>query len=625
MVQEELAVKGSKTQFPAHLSSSRSTLLPFSKASDGDDMLDDSDLDLHQQSKFNTTELNAYRKFRKNQVQERVDRLLQDPFDPMLDMEAELSKVISISPPLVSIHSQEGIFDDEIQAMESKLYDSISHQQFDQAANHARQLSQTQLEDSAAVLQVNARFYNAFSTKDYDEMQSVWLPSSQECVLIHPSHAPILGTSSILSNWKAMFASSASQFQSTVMEPQNIRIKVYGASAIVTCQEHVYSKRTTSGRKSLTTALDDVNDTDEEDEEEPKRTLINQCQATNLFRKCQDDGRWYLVHHHGSLHADSRVAKRVFRSHNGLNTKSKNKKRSKSRQRGRSLIADALESSQSSKDESRKQQEGEPEDEHDLMASILGLVKTGPLIGNDDDSAAKDNKKGTSLSELLGGMFGPPSDDVGDLSDLLGGGADGIGNPGGLGGGPGSGGKAFIRVISTSSSSDDEDDNDEEDIIFSEEEDDNDDEDEGPTIIHLTGGSSRIQGFDDSFKKAIIKPSSNSNGENNKSGGESTPKMSGKAGSNHNNSSREESSALRQSCIQALRKLAQQGALSPKQKRVLQTDIITCSARGEYSLVEVAYDLLIGESDGQDMDATEEEFADQCRVLAANLLDEEDP
>lgn len=67
----------------------------------------------------------------------------------------------------------------------------------------------------------------------------------------------------------------------------------------------------------------------------------------------------------------------------------------------------------------------------------------------------------------------------------------------------------------------------------------------------------------------------------------------------------------------------QSGFDLPKQKRVLLTDIITCSARGEFSLVEVAYELLCGE--GDDKDAAEEEFSDQCRVLAQQLENPQTP
>mmetsp|Transcript_24612 Transcript_24612/g.29698 ORF Transcript_24612/g.29698 Transcript_24612/m.29698 type:complete len:188 (-) Transcript_24612:149-712(-) len=77
--------------------------------------------------------------------------------------------------------------------------------------------------------------------------------------------------------------------------------------------------------------------------------------------------------------------------------------------------------------------------------------------------------------------------------------------------------------------------------------------------------------------------------------------------------------ALRQNCISALRKLCTQGSISQKQKRLLLTDIISCSAKGEFSMVEVAYELLC--SEGEDEDAAEEDFADQCRVFASALPD----
>lgn len=75
--------------------------------------------------------------------------------------------------------------------------------------------------------------------------------------------------------------------------------------------------------------------------------------------------------------------------------------------------------------------------------------------------------------------------------------------------------------------------------------------------------------------------------------------------------------ALRQNCISALRKLCTQGSISHNQKRLLLTDIISCSAKGEFSMVEVAYELLCGE--GDDKDAAEEDFADQCRVFSSSL------
>ena len=78
----------------------------------------------------------------------------------------------------------------------------------------------------------------------------------------------------------------------------------------------------------------------------------------------------------------------------------------------------------------------------------------------------------------------------------------------------------------------------------------------------------------------------------------------------------------------ALRKLCEKGLLSQKHKRILLTDIISCSAKGEFSVVEVAYELLLcGEEDcatemeptSKVKDVAEEEFAEQCRVFATSL------
>jgi hypothetical protein len=82
-------------------------------------------------------------------------------------------------------------------------------------------------------------------------------------------------------------------------------------------------------------------------------------------------------------------------------------------------------------------------------------------------------------------------------------------------------------------------------------------------------------------------------------------------------SSADEKDDLRQKCIATLRKLSESGQLSPAQKRVLFTDIITSSARGESSMVETAYELLCtGSGVGENGLVGLEDFTEQCRVFA---------
>lgn len=156
---------------------------------------------------------------------------------------------------------------------------------------------------------------------------------------------------------------------------------------------------------------------------------------------------------------------------------------------------------------------------------------------------------------------------------------------------------------------------------------DDDDDDESPiNIIQITGGL-EIEGVDDDFDdddddqddlddmdeddEPILKKWTKAQKRSD------FKKLSLKAPTTIEPSGASPKDALRQSCISALRKLCDQGSISPKQKRLLLTDIISCSAKGEFSMVEVAYELLCGE--GDDKEAAEEEFADQCRVFAATL------
>lgn len=281
--------------------------------------------------------------------------------------------------------------------------------------------------------------------------------------------------------------------------------------------------------------------------------LINKLTATNIFRKV--NGRWMLTYHHASWHADSEAAKNALRGGGagGATLRSGN---SKARKSARS---------------SRSNQEDDNDDDASIgMDGILGMNDFGPLLGSSHDKKGEGDKKPVkrivmgSLSDIFNGNLG---DILGNDESNDGNGDDANNESG-----------AIIRFsrIDDDDEDDDDDDHDEEDEEGS----------ETVSIIKKWGDSTETEGSGSSNK--------GSNGEG------SEPK-----------------DALRQNCITALRKLCDQGSISPKQKRVLLTDIITCSAKGEFSMVEVAYELLCGE--GEDKEVAEEEFADQCRVFAHSL------
>lgn len=206
------------------------------------------------------------------------------------------------------------------------------------------------------------------------------------------------------------------------------------------------------------------------------------------------------------------------------------------------------------------------------LDSILGIENFGPVMGDDSEGKQDGDAGGPKMDFLK---------DLGGLDGLLGmGGSDGTGLP------PGS----IIRIAKINNGND----------VANEDGDDMDDYDEDEDDYDIVDDDDEEEEEEDrtnSAGKSIL----DLLGEKKKA---TTRKVPGKLSAK----------VLRSKCIDALRKLANDGRISPKQKRVLLTDIISCSARGEPSLVEHAYKLLC--VDPTDEDAAEEDFVDQCQVFA---------
>ena len=330
-----------------------------------------------------------------------------------------------------------------------------------------------------------------------------------------------------MKSWGKMFQSSNGSFQRNWMEPHEIRMSVKATMAVVTCEEHVYTRRFVRGQKR-------------------KTELVNKLTATNIFRKV--GGKWYMSYHHSSWHADSEAAKNALKGGSTTKGKSTNK---------RQMNSNGIDGDNDNYDD---------EGESSGIDNILGLNNFGPVLGDSQSDSSNNSEGGPQKRVIMGSLSDLLS---GNLGDLLGGEGSSNNKGGGdigdlFSSGIGEGG-AIIQFQQI-------DDNDSDD-----EDDDKDDDEEN------------INGADGD---AMLKQWA-------KSGGESPKKAK---------------DSLRQNCIATLRKLATEGRISQKQKRTLLTDIINCSAKGEFSMVEVAYELLCTE--GGDADDAEEEFADQCRVFA---------
>ncbi|MGH7819736.1 MAG: nuclear transport factor 2 family protein [Candidatus Binatia bacterium] len=121
---------------------------------------------------------------------------------------------------------------------------------------------------SDEVRRANEEFYRAFESLDLQRMGAVWLHSARaQCT--HPGWRRVAGYPAVIESWERIFESTIEiRFELTAVE-----ISVAGDLGWVVCTENI-ATATLDGRTEA------------------------QVEATNLFER--HDGRWLLVHHHGS-------------------------------------------------------------------------------------------------------------------------------------------------------------------------------------------------------------------------------------------------------------------------------------------------------------------------------------
>jgi ketosteroid isomerase-like protein len=126
----------------------------------------------------------------------------------------------------------------------------------------------TQSSDSQAVRDANLAFYRAFETLDAEKMEAVWVPSVRaQCT--HPGWRRLVGFAAVMESWRRIFENTfGMKFDITGVE-----ISVCGDVAWVVCTENITSQTYDGLAQS-------------------------QVEATNVFER--HEGRWLLVHHHGS-------------------------------------------------------------------------------------------------------------------------------------------------------------------------------------------------------------------------------------------------------------------------------------------------------------------------------------
>ena len=529
------------------------------------------------------------RAVKKAQLQAEIDALLDDDEDLIVDLKAEMEKVDAIAPA-PAFSEEDARIAMESQEAEDVLFDAIEAQDYEEASKLKRKLDIMHVDDCGHVLNQNTLFYKAFSKRNFAAMSDLWLHDAT-VTCIHPSSPTLIGASAVLSSFEKLLHQPShenSQKSQVRLDPNHVRLHVRGNMAIVTCEEHVYQKKSfVRGKKST-------------------MELVNKFIATNVYRKVQN--KWYMVHHHATWHPDtlaSKKATKVSQENQSIPTSSSKRKLS-------------------------------PSNDEDNMTteSILGLPPSTEGLSSDASKKRPDGISGEPGSGPVRRVF------MGSLGDLLNGGLN--------------------DILSGADDDDEDDDDDIEEHVkeallhFEDDEDDDEDDidddmdidddidvDEPINIVSRWPNTDKKQNIKKPkvIRKAIKITGGTANASMMK---DAMAKDSSSEGDKKNillpsnvvDTAQPPKDILRQNCIAALRRLAKTGEISGKQKRMLLTDIITCSAKGEFSMVEVAYELLCGEisaqkstnddssgeSDDDDLRAeAEEDFAEQCRVFAMGM------
>jgi ketosteroid isomerase-like protein len=140
---------------------------------------------------------------------------------------------------------------------------AIGREDYGTAATLRDELATLQLDDEVAVLQANEAFYEAFSARNLEAMEAMWVSEGDGAVCAHPGFPPLRGHRAIIDSWQQIFSDSNMQ-----LKAENVRCLLLsgGLSAVVTCVERIEG----AGDNALT--------------------------ATNIFEK-GTDGRWRMVLH----------------------------------------------------------------------------------------------------------------------------------------------------------------------------------------------------------------------------------------------------------------------------------------------------------------------------------------
>lgn len=119
--------------------------------------------------------------------------------------------------------------------MEAKLA-ALSHDNLDadERSSLEREIEHAKTAAEFGVREAQVKFYEAFSTQDYEKMKSLWSTESH-VACIHPGMSRVETLPEILKSWEGIF-----QRDAFVVTPVETKVDICGGTtAIVTCQEEI--------------------------------------------------------------------------------------------------------------------------------------------------------------------------------------------------------------------------------------------------------------------------------------------------------------------------------------------------------------------------------------------------
>ncbi|CAK9062124.1 unnamed protein product [Durusdinium trenchii] len=162
---------------------------------------------------------------------------------------------------------EKSLTDEVVEEMDRKMVECAQAGDFTGAARLRDKLCSSQLEDEGTVLQANVEFYASFSQRDLERMKACWFPSAlAQC--IHPYDKMLNGCSEISESFRRLFEESKTKSR---IVPDEVKVSLRGATAVVTCQEKVVLKQ----------------------------RIQSILLTTHVFRRAAQ-GKWLLMHRHAS-------------------------------------------------------------------------------------------------------------------------------------------------------------------------------------------------------------------------------------------------------------------------------------------------------------------------------------